>query len=262
MTAATAPPMRRLEGKVVLVAGAGGIGAGLARRYAAEGAHVGLGDIDLDAARQVVDEINARGHAATAIHMDGADEASAVAAVALCVEQYGGLDGLHANFASFADSDMALGVVELPLEIFDEVHRVNARGFFLCTRAALPALLERGGGSIVYTSSAAAHAAGGVQVAYSMSKAAGHALMRHVAARYGPKGVRANTIAPAMTLHARLEAELPAAFMDIARSAAAIRSRLGTPDDVAAMGALLLSDEGSYITGQVINVDGGTVMRP
>ncbi len=253
--------MRRLDGKVILVAGAGGIGGGLARRYAAEGAHVVLGDIDLDAAEQVADGIRERGGSATAVHLDGADEASARAVVATCVETHGGLDGLHANFASFADSDLGVGVVELSLDVYDEVQRVNARGFLLCTRAALPTLIERGGGSIVYTSSAAAHAAAGVQIAYSMSKAAVHALMRQVAARYGAQGVRANVIAPALTMHQRLEEELPAAFVDMARSAAAIKARVGTPDDIAAMGALLLSDEGSYITGQVISIDGGTTMR-
>lgn len=255
------PTMRRLADKVILVAGAGGIGSALARRYAFEGARVVLGDIDLDAARTVTDDIVASGEEATAIRLDGADEASASAAVAACVELYGGLDGLHANFATFIDDDMARGILELPLEIFDEVQRINSRGFYLCTRAALPAILERGGGSIVYTSSAAAYSNGGVQVAYAMSKAAGHVLMRHVAARYGPSGVRANTIAPAMTVHERLEADLPAQFFEWARSAAAIKSRLGAPEDIAAMGALLLSDEGSYITGQVINIDGGTIMR-
>ena len=262
MTAPEGSGPTRLAGKVILVAGAGGIGAGLAERYAAEGAVVVVGDIDPDSAGQVAEEITSRGQAATAIHLDGADEESARSAVATCVEQHGGLDGIHVNFASFADGDMALGVVELPLDVFDEVQRVNSRGFFLCTRAAVPALLDRGGGSIVYTSSAAAHAAGGVQVAYSMSKAAGHALMRHVAARYGPQGIRANSIAPAMTLHPRLEAALPAAFVDMARSAAAITSRVGSPEDIAALGALLMSEEGSYITGQVLCVDGGTTMRP
>ena len=74
-------------------------------------------------------------------------------------------------------------------------------------------------------------------------------------------GVRANTIAPAMTIHSRLEAQLPSQFLDWARAAAKIKSRVGRPDDIAAMGALLLSDDGSYITGQVISIDGGTTMR-
>lgn len=254
--------MERLAGKVILVAGAGGIGSGLADRYAAEGAKVVLGDVDLAAAQEPVEEILQVGGDATAVHLDGADEQSVAAAVATCVSKYGGLDGLHANFAHFGDTNPDLGILELPLEIFDETQRVNSRGFYLCTRAALPAILERGGGSIVYTSSVAAYMAGAGQVAYAMSKAAGHALMRHVASRYGPMGIRANSLAPAMTLHARLEQELPAEFIEWAKGNASIKSRVGRPDDIAAMGALLMSDEGSYITGQVICIDGGTTMRP
>jgi NAD(P)-dependent dehydrogenase (short-subunit alcohol dehydrogenase family) len=73
--------------------------------------------------------------------------------------------------------------------------------------------------------------------------------------------VRANTIAPALTLHPKIEALLPPQMIDWAKAAAAIKSRIGRPDDIAAMGALLLSDEGSYIPGQIINSDGGTIMR-
>ncbi len=184
------------------------------------------------------------------------------AAIETCVGTYGGLDGLHANFAFMGDCDPSVAILELPLETYDETQRINARGFYLCTRAALPTLIERGGGSVVYTSSAAAHASSPAQVAYAMAKAAGHALMRHVATRYGEAGIRANTIAPAMTLHPTIEALVPTEMIEWARAAAAIKSRIGRPEDVAAMGALLLSDEGSYITGQVISVDGGTTMRP
>jgi NAD(P)-dependent dehydrogenase (short-subunit alcohol dehydrogenase family) len=253
--------MERLAGKVILIAGAGGIGSGLAERYAAEGAMVVVGDVSLAAAQQPVDAIARIGGAATAVALDGTDELSVAAAVATCVSTYGGLDGLHANFAYFGDTDPERGILELPLEIFDETQRVNSRGFYLCTRAALPAMLERGGGSIVYTSSVAAYMAGASQVAYAMSKAAGQALMRHVASRYGPMGIRANSLAPAMTLHARLEKELPDSFIEWAKGNASIKSRVGRPDDIAAMGALLMSEEGSYITGQVICVDGGTTMR-
>lgn len=253
--------MRRLEGKVILVAGAGGIGAGLASRYAAEGAKVVLGDINKEAADAIVAHINQSGGEALAVQLDGADEQSANDAVATCVSTYGGLDGLHANFASLADSNPEHGILELPLEIFDDVQRVNARGFYLCSRAAIPAMLKRGGGSIVYTSSAAAYGAGAGQVAYSMSKSAVHALMRHVANRFGPQGIRANTIAPALTFAAEVEPHLPAQLIEWAKAGAAIKSRIGRPEDIAAMGALLLSDEGGYITGQVISVDGGTVMR-
>lgn len=251
-----------LEGKVVLVAGAGGIGNGLAIRYAAEGAKIVLGDVDLATAEEAVHAINANGGQAIAIHLDGADERSVAGAVATCLDTFGGLDGLHANFACMADGSPEWGVLELPLEIYDETQRVNARGFFLCTRAVLPPMIARGGGSILYTSSAAAHAGGTAQVSYAMSKAAGQALMRHVASRYGPQGVRANTLAPALTLHARNEALVPPDMVEWARGMARFKARVGRPDDLAAMGALLLSDDGSYITGQVISIDGGTTMRP
>lgn len=251
-----------LEGKVILVAGAGGIGGGLAERYAAEGARVVLGDIDKQTAEEVAAKITSAGDQALAIALDGADETSIEAAISACRDTFGGLDGLHANFATFADYPSDRGILELPLEIFDETQRVNVRGFYLCTRAALPLMLDRGGGCVLYTSSVAAYMAGAGQVAYAVSKAAGHALMRHVAARYGPQGVRANSIAPGFILHERNENMIDPQMLEWGKAGAAIKSRLGRTDDIASLGTLLMSDHGSYITGQVICVDGGTTMRP
>jgi NAD(P)-dependent dehydrogenase (short-subunit alcohol dehydrogenase family) len=251
----------RLKGKTILVAGAGGIGNALALRYAAEGAAVVLGDLNTDVAQAAVSRIMAEGGKAIAVELDGADERSIASAVALCRDEFGGLDGLHTNFACMVDGDPESGILDLSLDVFDETMRVNARGFFLCTRLALPAMLERGGGSILYTSSAAAHGGGTAQLSYAMSKSAGHALMRHVARRFGPAGIRANAIAPALTLHPSIEAVLPPAILDMAKASASIKSRVGRPDDIAAMAALLMSDEGGYITGQVISVDGGSTMR-
>lgn len=251
-----------LAGKTVLVAGAGGIGNGLAVRYAAEGANVVLGDLDVAIAQGAIEEISWGGGKALATVLDGADEHSIADAVQLCLDTFGGLDGLHANFAYMADGDPRLGILELPLDIYDETMRVNARGFYLCTKAVLPVMIERGGGSIVYTSSAAGNAGSPAQVAYSMSKSAGQALMRHVARRYGPQGIRANTLAPALTMHSRIENLVSPEMIEGARLAASIKQRVGRPNDLAAMGALLMSDDGSYITGQVISIDGGTTMRP
>lgn len=253
--------MRRLEGKSILVAGSGGIGAELARRYAQEGAGVILGDRDAKSASLVVEAIRQDGGQAIAVHLDGADELSIAGAVELAVAHYGGLDGLHANFASFADNGNDIGVLELPLEALDETLRVNLRGFYLCTRAALPKILDRGGGSIIFTSSVAAYKGEPTRVAYAMAKAADNALMRHVAARYGPMGVRANAVAPGAVMHGKWENELPQDMKDWLVAGALIKSRLGRPQDIAALSALLMSDEGSYITGQVICVDGGVTMR-
>jgi NAD(P)-dependent dehydrogenase (short-subunit alcohol dehydrogenase family) len=253
--------MRRLEGKTILVAGGGGIGDELARRYAAEGASVVLGDCKHDAAMAVADEIKQAGNNAIGVLLDGADEASIANAVGLCVSTFGGLDGLHANFASFVDSDNDVGVLELPLADLDETLRVNLRGFYLCTRAALPEILKRGAGAILYTSSVAAYAGEPTRVAYAMAKAADNALMRHVAARYGSQGVRANAIAPGAVMHGKWEEALPADMKAWLLGQALVKSRLGRPADIAAMSALLMSDEGAYITGQTICVDGGVTMR-
>jgi NAD(P)-dependent dehydrogenase (short-subunit alcohol dehydrogenase family) len=252
--------MKRLQGKTILVAGGGGIGEGLARRFAAEGANVVLGDLDPAAAARVGEEVADEGGTIITTGLDGAEEDSVQAAVSLACKRFGGLDGVHVNFASFVDGDFERGVLELPLEHLDETMRVNFRGYVLCTRAALPALLQRGG-AIIYTSSPAAANGRPTQVAYAAAKAGVEALMRHVAARYAVQGIRANCIAPGSTLHARLEQQLDQTTKDFCYGLALIKSRLGRPEDIAAMAALLMSDEGSYITGQVIGVDGGVVMR-
>ena len=252
--------LRRLENKVIVVAGAGGIGDELARRYAAEGAAVVVGDLDPATAEAVVAAIEAAGGRAAAAALDGADDTSVQALVALAVGRFGGLDGLHANYASFRDGQSGADIVDLPLEAFDEVMDTNARGFVLCTRHAVPAMLARGGGSIVYTTSGAAFMGEPVRAAYAMSKVAVHALVRHVARRFGPQGIRANAIAPGVISHPRFEAVMPAEVVAAMRERIPV-GRLGRPEDIAAMGALLMADEGRFITGQVLSVDGGASMR-
>lgn len=252
--------MDRLRGKVIVVAGAGGIGGGLARRYAAEGAAVVLGDVDTESVEATVAEIAAAGGTALGTRLDGAEEVSVNAAVALAVERFGGLDGFHANFASFRDGESGADVLGLPMDAFDEVMRVNARGFVHCARAAIPEMLKRGGGSLIFTTSGAAFMGEPLRLAYAMSKVSAHALVRHVANRFGAEGIRANAIAPGVVSHARFEAVM--APDTVAAMASRIPvGRLGRPEDIAAMGALLMSDEGSFITGQVLSVDGGNSMR-
>ncbi len=249
----------RLEGKVIVVAGAGGIGDGLARRYAAEGAAVVLGDLDTAGAARVAESIAASGGRAVAMPLDGGDDASVKALVGRALSEFGGLDGFHANYACFPEAGE--DVLDLAMDDYDQAMHVNARGFVLCTRHALPPMLARGGGALLYTSSGAAYMGEPMRLAYAMSKLAIHALMRHVARRFGRQGIRANVISPGVILHERMAAMVPpevvAAFEE-----ATLTGTLGGPDDIAAMGALLLSDEGRYITGQVIGVDGGMPLRP
>ena len=252
--------MRRLENRIIAVVGAGsGIGAVTAQRLASEGAAVVVADINTASARSVAAGIVADGGQATAVHCDIADDASVAAMVRAAVTAYGGLDGLHVNAADMrailSDGD----ALEVSLDIFDRSLAVNLRGHLLCTRHALPELLKRGG-AIVYTSSGAADMGEPTRVSYAVSKAGLQALMRHVASRWGKQGIRANAIAPGLVLTEQLRDHFPEnlrqATLAITRS-----TRLGTSEDIAAMVAMLMSDDGAWINGQVIGVDGGARFR-
>jgi NAD(P)-dependent dehydrogenase (short-subunit alcohol dehydrogenase family) len=253
--------MERLKGKVILLAGGGHIGSALARRYAAEGAAVLVGDIDAAGAARLAGEIGEAGGTAVSCELDGRDEASVAAAFDLARREFGGIDGMHANFATFADGAQNEDVLTLPMETYDEVMRINARGFVLCTRHAVPAMLERGGGSIVFTSSGAAHQGDPSRAAYSMSKAAVNALMRHVASRFGPEGVRANAIAPGVVIYPSIAHHLQGEAGEFFLRDMALK-HFADPEDIAGTAAMLMSDDARYITGQVISVDGGGSMRP
>jgi NAD(P)-dependent dehydrogenase (short-subunit alcohol dehydrogenase family) len=195
--------------------------------------------------------------------LDGADEDSVVSTVELAAKTFGRLDGIHLNFTNAADAYLPGGVVDLPLEAFDEVMRVNTRGFVICAKHAIPAIIDSGGGAIVFTASIDAYNGAGTRVSYQMSKAAELALMRHIARRYGPKGIRANAIAPGLIWHYKFDEQpMPEGIVEQTRARQMIKSRFGKPDDIAALSALLLSDDGSFITGQTISVDGGVTFRP
>jgi len=252
-----------LEDKVVIVAGLGGIGNGLARRYADEGALLVIGDLDAELAARVATDLDPSGQRVRGVALDGADEESVISIVALAVDSFGRLDGMHVNFTNAADAYEPGGVVELPLEAFDEVMRVNTRGFVICAKHVIPPMIDSGGGSIVFTASIDAYNGAGTRVSYAMSKAAELALMRHIARKYGPKGIRANAIAPGLIWHYKFDDQwMPEGIIEQTRARQMIKSRFGNPDDVAALGALLLSDDGSFITAQTISVDGGVTFRP
>lgn len=253
----------RLENKVIIVAGLGGIGNGLARRYADEGALLVVGDLDAELSSRIANDLDPSGERVRGAALDGTDEHSVTSIVELTVDAFGRLDGIHLNFTNAADAYLPGGVVDLPLDAFDEVMRVNTRGFVICAKHAIPPMIDSGGGSIVFTASIDAYNGASTRVSYQMSKAAELALMRHIARKYGPEGIRANAIAPGLIWHHKFdENPMPDGIVDQTRARQMIKSRFGTPDDVAALGTLLLSDDGSFITAQTISVDGGVTFRP
>lgn len=251
--------MRGLAGKTGIIAGGGrGIGAATARRLAEEGASVVIGDIVAEWAEDTAASIRDAGGRAIGIHLDGTDPASQQAIVARALTEFGGLDFFHSNLAGGTVGDV--DALDCPLEVFDNSVAINMKSHLIATQAALPALLERGGGAMIYTSSGAASGGAPWQVAYPMTKNAIHALARHVASRWGRKGIRANVICPGVVMTEAVRQHMTQEQVD--RAAKAVpHTRLGEPGDIAAMVAFLASDDGAWINGQVYHVNGGAQMR-
>jgi NAD(P)-dependent dehydrogenase (short-subunit alcohol dehydrogenase family) len=260
--------VRGLKNKVFVVCAGGtgdaswigpGIGATTARRLAAEGAKVLVGDLDEAAALRTVARIRAEGGSAVGQQYDAGDEASTRALIERAVSEYGGIDGVHFNAMDIppVDLDGEHDLTTLPVDAWHRRMNVCLLGFVFAARHAVPRLLARGGGGIVGTSSDAVYLGEPVRVAYAAAKAGMGAVVRHIASRWGGQGIRANTVSPGLVPSAVMLAdERFQKMLHHPRS-----HRLGKPDDIAAMVTLLLSDDGAWVNGQAICVDGGTVMR-
>ncbi|MBK6719168.1 MAG: SDR family oxidoreductase [Sphingomonadales bacterium] len=251
--------MRGLSGKVGIVAGGGrGIGAATARRLANEGAHVVIGDLMGDWAKEVADGIRSDGGNAVGMDLDGTSAESQSAIVAFAHEQFGGLDFYHSNLAGGTEGDV--DALNCPVEVLEKSFAINTKSHFLATQAALPRIIERGGGAMIYTSSGAATGGAPWQVAYPMTKNAIHALARHVASKFGKQGIRANVICPGLVLTEAVKQHLTDEYVE--RGLKAIpHMRLGQPEDIAAAVTFLASDDGAWVNGQVWHVNGGAQMR-
>ncbi|GLR66040.1 3-ketoacyl-ACP reductase [Acidocella aquatica] len=251
--------MRGLQGKVGIVAGGGrGIGAATARRLAEEGVCVVIGDIAEEWAVKTAAEISAAGGAAIGVQLDGTRADSQAAIVAAALDKFGTLDFYHSNLAGGTEGDIdALNCTE---EVLDRSFALNAKSHFLATQAALPVLIERGGGAMIYTSSGAAIAGNPFQVAYPMAKNAIHALVRHVARKYGKKGIRANGICPGLVLTEAVAQHLSEDYVQTSLKALP-HTRLGKPEDIAGAVAFLASGDGEWVNGQVWHVNGGSLQR-
>jgi NAD(P)-dependent dehydrogenase (short-subunit alcohol dehydrogenase family) len=256
--------VRGLTDRVFLVAGAArGIGAAVATRLAGEGAHVVLGDLDLDGAETTAAAIRADGGRAHAVYYDQSDEDSVARLVLEAVERFGGLHGLHANAADISPPTMAadLDLLRMTPATWERVLRVNLIGYALLIRETLPHLLaNEAGGAIVVTTSDADDLGQRSLPAYAASKAGIDTLIRHTASRWGKQGIRANAVAPGLVQTETARGLSSTAHVE--KTLAATRShRLGTPEDVAGAVCFLLSDDAAWVNGQVWSVNGGLLMR-
>ena len=247
----------RLSGKVALITGAGsGIGRVAAELFASEGAAVVVADVAAEAARDTVAAITANGGRAAAVTVDVADEQQVADMVGVAVDRFGALDVLFNNAGIFPGDDG--GVLDTPPTTWDRVMQVNVKGVWLGCRAAVPAMIDSGGGSIINVASfVALMGAATAQVAYTASKGGVLAFTRELAVEYARAGIRANSLCPG-PIDTPLLAELLADPERRQRRLVHIpMGRLGRPVEIARAALFLASDDSSFMTGSALVVDGG-----
>ncbi|MGA8426289.1 MAG: 3-oxoacyl-ACP reductase FabG [Candidatus Dormiibacterota bacterium] len=250
--------MNRFRDQVALVTGGGqGIGEATVRRFAEEGAKVVVADLNREAADAVVARITAADGQALAVRCDVQDEASVEALAEAALGRFGQVDVLVSNAGVTRDNLLH----KMSLAEWDEVIQVHTRGAFLCARAVARNMVSRRFGKMVFLSSTSALGNRG-QANYSTAKAGLQGLTRTLALELGPFQINVNSVAPGFvdTAMTRAVAErLHMPLEDFQREAAARvpLGRLGQPEDIAAVIAFLCSADASYVSGQVIYVNGG-----
>lgn len=250
--------MNRLTNKVALVTGsAGGIGRGIALRFAQEGAQVGVLDLSTAASQKVVDEIEASGGQALALSGDISQEEDVDRAVSQIRGVFGPVNVLVNNAAVMPSGRLH----ETDPADFDRCLSVNLRGTYLVSRAVIPEMLERGEGSIIHMASVTAILGLPGIAAYSATKGALVALARAMSTDYARFGVRINAVSPGTIdspmLHDFIANQSDPAYFRKAFDDMHPIGRIGTIDEVANVFVFLASDESSFVTGANYEVDGG-----
>jgi NAD(P)-dependent dehydrogenase (short-subunit alcohol dehydrogenase family) len=246
----------RLDGKSAIVVGAAnGIGRATALAFAAAGAGVACADVEAAGAKTTAADIETAGGHAMAVHLDVTDSASCRAAVAATVERFGGVDVL---LSGAADNDRSATVLELDEAAWDRVIRINLTGAFLMVKATIPAMITRGGGSVILIASQLGRVASPGRPAYCATKGALIQLAKVLAADHAAQGIRANTLSPGAVETRRMLQRWTS--MEEARKVMAPRhlvGRLGQPDEIAQAALYLASDVSRFMTGADLLIDGG-----
>ena len=241
---------QRFTDKVVIVTGAaGGIGEVYARRLAAEGATVVVADVADEAGEKVAADIGG-----TYVHCDVADPSSGEQMAATVVDRHGRIDHLVNNAAIYGGMKLDF-LITVPWDYYKKFMSVNLDGALNVTRAVYPHMSR--GSAIVNQSSTAAWLYSGF---YGLAKVGINGLTQQLATELGGQGIRVNAIAPGPTDTEATKSTTPG---DMVKDMVAKLplSRMGTPDDMAGALLFLLSDDASWITGQILNVDGGQIIR-
>ena len=246
--------MDRLKGKVALISGgARGQGAAEARLFVSEGAKVVIGDVLDDHCRKTAEEINAKVSARSAIplHLDVTRAADWRAAVETCQREFGGLDILVNNAGIIAGG----GIEETTEEDWDSVVNINQKGVWLGMKYAVPAMRQRGAGSIINISSIYGLIGSGGTAAYHGTKGAVRLLTKTAAIEYAPEKIRVNSIHPGIILTPMLDMATPEQLQPLIDATPLKRG--AQPEEVGWCAVFLASDEASFVTGSELVVDGG-----
>ena len=247
--------MGRLSGKAVVITGAGGgMGRDAALLFTEEGAQVCVADVDGDAAAQTVSLCTGE---AFACATDVASDEDVRALYAATKDRFGGIDVLYNNAGISPPEDA--GILETPLDAWQRVQDVNAKGVFLCCKHGIPYLLERGGGSVINVASfVAIIGAATSQISYTASKGAVLAMSRELAVQFARQGIRVNALCPGT-----VETPLLRSIWGDDPAAAQRRlvhipvGRLAQPREIVNAALFLASDESTYVNGATFVVDGG-----
>ena len=248
--------MNRLKDKVAIVTGStSGIGIGIAKLYAAEGAKVVICGRRQEKGQAVVDEIAQEGGEAWYHFMDITVTESIEKLFADTAEKYGKIDILVNNAANVGLKDGR--VDELSLEMWDAVFQSDVRDTFYATKCVLPYMQKNeNGGSIINIGSMASCGGDLGSTAYACAKAGVDMLTQSTALQYGKQNIRCNCVRPGLIVTPENEASVPQALKDVFLSNIMV-NRYGCPEDIGHMCVYLASDESAYVSGQIVNVDGG-----
>ena len=245
------------SGKTIIVTGAGGgIGEGYAKACAERGMNVVIAELNEEGGDRVAKEINATGGSALFVKTDVGCEESTKACAAATMGKFGAINYLINNAAIFGDMKIE-GYLNVDLDYLEKFMRVNAHGCLIMTRAVVENMTAAGGGAIINQSSTAAWMSMGF---YGVAKLAVNGITQSLANELGWRKIRINAIAPGPTATGALEKTAGDYAREMIKSMPI--KRLGKPEDMANAALFLLSDEASWITGHILNVDGGQLMRP